>query len=296
MDDSNPTRETNPETIKHNGPVVGSSGYLRLFLDDDPARADAFLDKFPDAHWVETAADCIAALAEQAWDEIHLDHDLEGEWFVDSERDDCGMEVVRWLTSEPRSHLMAAKFVVHTHNQNAAMVMVTQLGLAGYYVLEQPFGSAPSEKNAPDVGIFQPQDVQPAAKTRKTSSEPLKEEEPSRPSLIRRILRWFVPPPTVNTPWQNAPGGMRPGPGAGPGQKQGWGMPGHDILDPDADDDSDDRPGPYVLPIQPDEFTEQPSPRGRREESDPRERRQRREGPGSREGRDRNQSRRRDDF
>lgn len=255
MDETPPDDNPAPEKI---GPAVGSSGYMRLFLDDDPARADAFLDKFPDAHWVETAADCIQALADNTWDEIHLDHDLEGEWFVDSERDDCGMEVVRWLTTQPRNHLLAAKFVVHTHNQNAAMVMVTQLGLAGYYVLEQPFGSAPAEKAGASVDIFQPPSIQPA-KTQKRHDEPLKAEVAEKPSLLRRVLRWFVPPPSVDTPWTNAPGGMK----SGHGSKQGWGMPGApDIFNPEIQDD--DSAGPYVLPIREEDLDENGPPQRRR--------------------------------
>ena len=260
MDDTTPTDDSAPEA---NGPAIGSSGYMRLFLDDDPARADAFLDKFPDAHWVETAEDCIKALAETTWDEIHLDHDLEGEWFVDSERNDCGMEVVRWLTTQPRNHLLAAKFVVHTHNHNAAMVMVTQLGLAGYYVLEQPFGSAPAEKAGPSVDIFQPPSLQPA-RPQKRQDEPLKAEVAEKPSLLRRILRWFVPPPTVDTPWTNAPGGMK----SGPGSKQGWGMPGApDLFDPDQQDDP---AGPYVLPIREEDLDENGPPRRRSRDRGPR--------------------------
>ena len=49
-----------------------------LFLDDDPERAEIFLADNPEAVWVQTAEECIARLAE-AWDEVHLDHDLGGE-------------------------------------------------------------------------------------------------------------------------------------------------------------------------------------------------------------------------
>jgi hypothetical protein len=109
-----------------------------LFLDDDPGRASAFLAKQPEATWVQTAEECLALLAE-AWDEVHLDHDLGGEVFVDHDREDCGMAVVRWLCDEPRPHLLAARFVVHTHNPNAACVMQLHLGTMGYDVHVQPF-------------------------------------------------------------------------------------------------------------------------------------------------------------
>jgi hypothetical protein len=225
---------------------------LRLFLDDDPARADAFLNRFPDAHWVQTVQDCIAALADKTWDEVHLDHDLEGEWFVDSERKDCGMEVVRWLTSEPRTHLMAAKFVVHTHNHNAAMVMVTQLGLAGYFVLEQPFGSAREEVAGLGASPFAvPEDSRSSNRGR--APEPLKDEEATKPSIVKRILRWFVPPPSIDTPW-NSPGQKAIPPGPDRFRKaarpDGWG--GAQAVDVDEEADADE-PGPYVFPIREDE-------------------------------------------
>ena len=116
----------------------------RLFLDDDPARAAAFLARHPDAAWVETAAECVARLAEP-WDEVHLDHDLGGEHFVESARADCGMEVVRWLTAEPRPHLARARFTVHSHNVVAAFEMTIRLMDAGFQVAARPFGLAAPE-------------------------------------------------------------------------------------------------------------------------------------------------------
>jgi hypothetical protein len=112
-----------------------------LFLDDDPARGASFLVEHPDAVWVGTAEDCIAYLAEP-WHEVHLDHDLGGEVFVDCDRDDSGMAVVRWLCAEQRSHLAKTRFVVHSHNLNAACLMVLQLEMMGYEVQGRPFGEA----------------------------------------------------------------------------------------------------------------------------------------------------------
>jgi hypothetical protein len=111
-----------------------------LFLDDDPARGEIFLAANPEAVWVETADDCIAKLAE-AWDEVHLDHDLGGERFVDLSRDDCGMAVVRWLCLEPHPHLEETFFFVHSHNPIAANIMVLQIRMAGFRVEQRPFGA-----------------------------------------------------------------------------------------------------------------------------------------------------------
>jgi hypothetical protein len=71
-----------------------SIGHRILFLEDDPARGVEILTNNPDAVWVETADECIRTLREP-WDEVHLDHDLGGEHFVDFDRDDCGMAVIR---------------------------------------------------------------------------------------------------------------------------------------------------------------------------------------------------------
>jgi hypothetical protein len=111
-----------------------------LFLDDDDLRAEAFLGDHPQAVWVQTAAECIARL-EEPWDEVHLDHDLGGEQFVDAERDDCGMAVVRWIVVGPKTHLKQTQFFIHSHNMQAATVMGFQMSMSGYKVEIRPFGT-----------------------------------------------------------------------------------------------------------------------------------------------------------
>jgi hypothetical protein len=110
-----------------------------LFLDDDPRRAEMFLGRCPHAVWVTSVDACVDRLSE-AWDEVHLDHDLNGERFVDVTRDDCGMAVVRWLCSPGREHLRRARFFVHSHNSVAAWQMVEQLLEHGYMAEYRPFG------------------------------------------------------------------------------------------------------------------------------------------------------------
>jgi hypothetical protein len=134
-------------------PEPSPAAVRRLFLDDDPARAEEFLAVYPDAVWVTTAADCIARLAEP-WDEVHLDHDLGGEQFVDVARDDCGMAVVRWLAFEPRPHLRRARFFVHSHNGVAAMVMTLQLKGLGLAVSSRPFGEGRWRPSPPPPPSF----------------------------------------------------------------------------------------------------------------------------------------------
>jgi hypothetical protein len=76
----------------------------------------------------------------EVWDEIHLDHDLEGETLVDMNRQDSGMEVIRWLCNEPRPHLQQTAFFVHTHNFVAGLLMVLQMHERGYKAEFRPFG------------------------------------------------------------------------------------------------------------------------------------------------------------
>ena len=110
--------------------------------------ARAFLAAHPDAVWVRTAEECIGRLAE-SWDEVHLDHDLGGEVFVDHEREDCGMAVVRWLCERPRPDLKTTRFYVHTHNLNAGCLMALHLEAEGYDVQIRPFGAAPTRPARP---------------------------------------------------------------------------------------------------------------------------------------------------
>ena len=143
-----------------------------LFLDDDPRRAEIFLAENPDAVWVQTVAECVAHLAE-VWDEVHLDHDLGGEQFVAVDRDDCGMEVVRWICLEDRPHLRATRFYVHSHNVAAASVMTLQMWGSGYRAEFRPFGQPP--------GL--PEDV--SAELQPPGSGTLRDR-------LLGLLRWFA--------------------------------------------------------------------------------------------------------
>lgn len=110
-----------------------------LFLDDDPTRAEQFLQAHPRAVWVTNVPDCIARLA-GPWDEVHLDHDLGGRVYVDWSDADTGMEVIRWLCKAPRPHLKRTRFFVHTHNETAGLLMVLLMQSGGYRAEFRPFG------------------------------------------------------------------------------------------------------------------------------------------------------------
>jgi ActR/RegA family two-component response regulator len=113
-----------------------------LFLDDDKRRIHEFYQRLISAEnditIVETADACIAELNRQSFDLVCLDHDLGGEIYCDSSREDCGMEVVRWLKSNRREH---GAFIVHTMNTIAAAAMYIDLNAMGYHVQQAVFGS-----------------------------------------------------------------------------------------------------------------------------------------------------------
>ena len=109
-----------------------------LFLDDSGARARRFTEVCPQAVWVTGSRECIRLLS-QDWDEVWLDHDLGGEVFVDSRREDCGMEVVRHMAANRPEHLLRTRFVVHSLNFAAARRMVRELRRAGYECIHRPF-------------------------------------------------------------------------------------------------------------------------------------------------------------
>ncbi len=147
-----------------------------LFLDDDSARAAVFLTENPEAVWVQTVAECLARL-EEPWDEVHLDHDLGGEQFVDCDRPDCGMEVVRRLCLRPRGCLRDARFRVQTHNLAAATVMEERLTSSGYAVEVRPFG----DRQGP-----------PAPRVLAASEPRIPLPPPPPPSRLARLGRWAL--------------------------------------------------------------------------------------------------------
>lgn len=113
-----------------------------LFLDDNPVRRKMFRSEVPYAKIVETSAECINALCDslcqddEDFDFVLLDHDLGGEIYVDSNREDTGMEVVRWIVENKP---VIGKIIVHSHNVPASNRMVRALKNAGYKTSQIPF-------------------------------------------------------------------------------------------------------------------------------------------------------------
>jgi hypothetical protein len=106
-----------------------------LFLDDDPARQKKFRSNNPSAAIVSTAKACIEALQLQAWDIVHLDHDLDGT-YNDPAGENTGSEVVRWIFANKP---IVGRFVVHTYNEHVWKDMLKVLKQAGYKARYVPF-------------------------------------------------------------------------------------------------------------------------------------------------------------
>lgn len=126
-----------------------------LFLDDRQKRIDVAVERYKDDDLtvVRTAEEAIGVLSStlngstlrdpdtwQGWDLVCLDHDLGGESFVDSNRKDCGMEVVRWMTAfRGPLNQIAKKVIIHSSNLGGAMTMYCALDARGYYTFYERF-------------------------------------------------------------------------------------------------------------------------------------------------------------
>lgn len=118
-----------------------------LFLDDDAHRAALMYQRMrPEdrniTFWVTTAQEAIDLLVNYRERLVYafLDHDLGGETYVHSGREDCGMEVVRFLENQNPEDYVSCKFIVHSWNIDAARKMTDRLQAKGYQVTMQPFG------------------------------------------------------------------------------------------------------------------------------------------------------------
>jgi hypothetical protein len=112
-------------------------GQNALFLDDNEERGVRFLAAFPAARWVQTAEQAIEHIKTGKYVTLFLDHDLGGEAYVDSMREDCGMEVVRWMEA---NRPPVSEVVIHSHNPVAASQMVIALKKIYSDVHYLPFG------------------------------------------------------------------------------------------------------------------------------------------------------------
>ena len=125
-----------------------------LFLDDSTERAVLAYNRMPvderdNCIWCKTAEEAMVTL----WDyrdvltKVYLDHDLGGEAFVNTKREDCGMEIIRFVENMSRKDpkefekLKKAEIIIHDWNGHAAPIMEKRLSALGLNAKWVPFGS-----------------------------------------------------------------------------------------------------------------------------------------------------------
>ena len=110
-----------------------------LVLEDNSMRMVYFKKYDPSLIHVSSVDECIKLIKENKIGELWLDHDLNNEMYVDSNRKDCGYEVVRYLTNNNHTKTIDTIFV-HSHNKYANSNMNNDLVKAGYTSILYPFG------------------------------------------------------------------------------------------------------------------------------------------------------------
>jgi hypothetical protein len=124
------------------------SDKILVFLDADPNRAAVHYHRLVESDrartfWVKTVKETIDILIEyrERLEEVSLEYDLGEEPDAHPSREDCGLEVVRWLEKQDLPKYKHVQFVVHSWNIRAATKMVARLMDAGYDVTHSPFGT-----------------------------------------------------------------------------------------------------------------------------------------------------------
>jgi hypothetical protein len=84
------------------------------------------------------------------------------------------MEVVRWLCANPHKPHGRTWFIVHTHNPEAAVLMVGSLRQLGYNAVYRPFGIDP-------IAWFAPQPFE----------EPCPQQQPMPARLAPALRGWL---------------------------------------------------------------------------------------------------------
>lgn len=118
--------------------LCGESNNMNiLFLDDNEQRQSLMRSRLPFIRQAFNAKEAIDILQqEDIWDYVFLDHDLGGEIFVDSDNENTGAAVARWIASnKPKTK----KIIVHSYNSIGAKAIRDILIFAGYEMFYVPF-------------------------------------------------------------------------------------------------------------------------------------------------------------
>lgn len=87
-----------------------------LILDDDFIRHEHFSKKFSESilKHVYNSEMCIEALKNEDWDVVFLDHDLGGKIYVNSNEENTGYQVAKWLSNH--KDRIPNKIFIHSYN------------------------------------------------------------------------------------------------------------------------------------------------------------------------------------
>ena len=124
-----------------------------LFVDPDPKRAVlAFQRMTPEDRnntiWAKTYLEAQTTIFNYRNEltRVHLEHDLGEQPFMNTASEESGMEIVRYLENLAKHSypefepLMSVKWVIHTWNGHAGLIMVERLRNIGLDVEYKPFG------------------------------------------------------------------------------------------------------------------------------------------------------------
>lgn len=118
-----------------------------MFVEGNPQRAALQFQRMtPEdqnrTFWVKTVPEAIDMLENyrERLDIFSMAYNLNGEEYNHPSREDCGLEIVRWLEKQPSSPYSHVRFIVHSWDR-AGVKMTTRLRTRGYRVMNVAFGS-----------------------------------------------------------------------------------------------------------------------------------------------------------
>lgn len=120
-----------PDIIAADGTIIqmGSRKLKILILDDDLGRIESFVKNLEsDERMVSfstTASGVMELLQKESWDVLFLDHDLGGQVYVDSNEENTGATVARWLKDHPE--YQPSQIFTHSLNEAGRKVIVSHL-------------------------------------------------------------------------------------------------------------------------------------------------------------------------
>lgn len=120
---------------------------ILVFLDGSAERAAVHCQRMTAedrarTFWTRTVPETLEILNNyrERLEGVSLEHDLGEEPYAHSGREDCGMEVVRWLEKRNSADYSHVMFTIHTWNEVAGIKMARRLTTADYRVEYKPFG------------------------------------------------------------------------------------------------------------------------------------------------------------